>query len=209
MQAACAISNPRTKALGVGTAQRARRRYGSWSCRRSLSACSRNKPFFYTLTPPKLGGRTRSMNFYSIRKRGFLRPLCLSVCRTDARAARHTGAGGDRVSGRNATTPMADYWILRQSRRARLDRSLDRRVAVGCASIPTAAIDASERVERTVDRPTSPAPTNRPPAAWQRRTHWFCSACAAALRSTRQGDSGVNSILDLRPGLAGASCCSF
>ena len=79
--------------------------------------------FYYTLTPPKLAGDSVDEFLFEHQAR-ILRTLCLGIHRPDARR-RHTGACGDRLSGRNPQ-PFRGLLDRAPKRCACLVRSVDR-----------------------------------------------------------------------------------
>ncbi len=127
------------------------------------------QPFYYTLTPPKLGGDSVD-EFLFDTKRGF----CGHYASAFAVLARAAGIPVHVVTGYQGGTfnRYADYWILRQSDAHAWDEVwIEGRGWVRVD--PTSAV-APARVERGL---TDADSADEPLASrWQRRNHWFADS---------------------------------
>lgn len=136
---------------------------------RAVLAMFSEQPFYYTLTPPKLGNDSVDEFLFDTR-RGF----CGHYASAFAALMRAAGIPSRVVTGYQGGTqnPYGDYWIVRQSdAHAWNEVWIDTR---GWVRIdPTSAI-APQRVERGLDEAvTADAPLA---SRWQRNTHWFAGA---------------------------------
>jgi transglutaminase-like putative cysteine protease len=136
---------------------------------RAVLATFTQQPFYYTLTPPKLGADSVDEFLFDTR-RGF----CGHYASAFAVLMRAAGIPARVVTGYQGGTlnPYGDYWILRQSDAHAWDEVwIEGR---GWVRIdPTAAI-APERVERGL---TDAANPNEALASrWQRSGRWFAGA---------------------------------
>ena len=136
---------------------------------RAVLAMITQQPFYYTLTPPKLGDNSVD-EFLFDTKRGF----CGHYASAFATLMRAAGIPAHVVTGYQGGTfnRFADYWIVRQSDAHAWDEVwIEGR---GWIRIdPTSAI-APERVERDLSGTLSAEEplTSR----WQRRTPWLADA---------------------------------
>jgi len=136
---------------------------------RAVLAMFAQQPFFYTLSPPKLGNHPVDEFLFGTR-RGF----CEHYASAFAALARAAGIPARVVTGYQGGTrnPYADYWIVRQSDAHAWDEVwIDGR---GWLRIdPTSAI-APQRVEAGL---TDAASADEALASrWQRSSPWFAGA---------------------------------
>jgi len=136
---------------------------------RAILAMFRERPFYYTLSPPKLGGNPVDEFLFGTR-RGF----CEHYASAFAALARAAGIPARVVTGYQGGTrnPYADYWIVRQSDAHAWDEVwIEGR---GWLRIdPTSAI-APQRVEAGL---TDAAGADEALASrWQRSSPWFAGA---------------------------------
>lgn len=136
---------------------------------RAVLATFNQQPFYYTLTPPKLGNDSVDGFLFDTR-RGF----CEHYASAFAVLMRAAGIPARVVTGYQGGTlnPYGDYWILRQSDAHAWDEVwID---GSGWIRIdPTAAI-APERVEGEMADATNPDEALA--SRWQRNAGWFAGA---------------------------------
>ena len=106
----------------------ARRTPTTWNIVQAVLAMFTQQPFFYTLTPPKLADDSVDEFLFDTETR-ILRPLRLGFRSIGARRG-HTGAGGHRISRRDAES-LWGLLDIAAKRRACLDGSVDRGTGLG------------------------------------------------------------------------------